>query len=69
MKDRPSPGTETPSAGHAAASADLPDCHWNPKDPRSCLDPDSCGCYVDPCDYFGVAPEDCCVDADMLCGD
>jgi hypothetical protein len=52
---------------HRPAGDDLPDCHWNLKDPRSCLEPDSCGCYVDPCVYFEVAPEDCCIDADVCC--
>jgi hypothetical protein len=31
-------------------------------------EPDFCGCDVDPCVYFGVAPEGCCIDADVLCG-
>ena len=58
--------------GHPAHTGDtsssMPGCRWNLKDPRSCLEPDSCGCYVDPCVYFGVSPENCCDDADILCG-
>ena len=50
-------------------SSPMPDCRWNLKDPRSCMEPDSCGCYVDPCEFFGLSPEACCVDADILCGD
>ncbi len=68
MTDNPhhEPGGRSATTGEDASP--WPDCRWNLKDPRSCLEPDSCGCYVDPCVYFGVAPEDCCVDADILCG-
>ena len=68
MQDDPRNISEGHPADTSGTSSPLPDCRWNLKDPRSCMDPDSCGCYVDPCDYFGVAPEDCCVDGDILCG-
>ncbi len=68
MIDSPQHAPDGRTADTGEDSSPWPDCRWNLKDPRSCLEPDSCGCYVDPCDYFGVAPEDCCVDADILCG-
>lgn len=34
-------------------------CRWDPDNPSGCFDDDSCGCYVDPCAFFGVASEDC----------
>ena len=69
MQDDPRNMSEDHPADTSGTSSPLPDCRWNLKDPRSCMDPDSCGCYVDPCDYFGLTPDDCCVDADILCGD
>lgn len=42
-------------------------CRWDPVDPHACFDNTSCGCYVDPCDYFGVEAEDCAVDTSELC--
>ena len=67
MQDRSYEEPDRQSVGTDGEDATWPDCHWNLKDPRSCLEPDSCGCYVDPCVYFGVSPEDCCIDADILC--
>ncbi len=69
MQDDPRNTSEGHPADTNENSSPLPDCRWNLKDPRSCMDPDSCGCYVDPCDYFGLTPDECCVDADILCGD
>ena len=68
MQDDPRNMSEGYPADTSGTSSLLPDCRWNLKDPRSCMDPDSCGCYVDPCDYFGLTSDDCCVDADILCG-
>ena len=68
MTDRTHPASDVNAADAGGEASPWPDCHWNLKDPRSCQEPDSCGCYVDPCVYFGVAPEDCCIDADILCG-
>lgn len=68
MEDRPCHNVDGKFVDPDADSLSWPDCHWNLKDPRSCLEPDSCGCYVDPCEYFGVSPEDCCIDADILGG-
>ncbi len=62
-------GPEDLTEDDATDAAPWPDCRWYSKDPRSCLEPDSCGCYVDPCDYFGLSPEDCCIEGDVLCGD
>ncbi len=69
MKDEFPDAPEGNPADTGGTSSPLPDCRWNLKDPRSCMDPDSCGCYVDPCEFFGLSPEACCVDADILCGD
>lgn len=42
-------------------------CHWDPVDPHSCFDDTSCGCYVSPCDYFGIEAPDCGLDTSDLC--
>ena len=34
-------------------------CRWDPDNPASCFDDESCGCYMDPCDFFEVSDEDC----------
>jgi hypothetical protein len=43
------------------------DCRWDPIDPHSCFDDTSCGCYVSPCDYFGIETPDCELDTSDLC--
>jgi hypothetical protein len=42
-------------------------CPWDPVDPHSCFDDTSCGCYVSPCDYFGVEAPDCELYTSELC--
>ncbi|KJS29300.1 MAG: hypothetical protein VR64_20930 [Desulfatitalea sp. BRH_c12] len=34
-------------------------CRWDPDDPHLCFDERSCGCYMDPCDYFKVPSAEC----------
>ena len=34
-------------------------CRWNPDDPRLCFEADDCGCFMDPCEYFDLPPEQC----------
>jgi hypothetical protein len=38
-------------------------CRWDPDDPRLCFDDRSCGCYMDPCDYFEVRNAECAAEA------
>jgi hypothetical protein len=68
MQDRPYGESDDQSVGTASEEATWPAGHWNLKDPRSCLEPDSCDCYVNPCVHSGVFPEGGCIDADILCG-
>lgn len=56
------PPTEAPASPETG-----PDCTWDSEDPAACFDEKACGCYVDPCDYFGLSREECCID--MGCED
>ena len=56
----------TPPAEGPGADPDL-GCVWDADDPSACFDETSCGCYTDPCDYFGLSREECCID--MGCED
>jgi len=42
-------------------------CHWDPDDPFACFDDTSCGCYMNPCDYFGIEAKDCAMDTCEPC--
>jgi hypothetical protein len=34
-------------------------CRWDPDDPELCFEADACGCYIDPCTYFGFDADLC----------
>lgn len=42
-------------------------CRWDPVDPHSCFDDTSCGCYISPCDFFGINAPDCEMDSSNVC--
>lgn len=42
-------------------------CRWDPVQPDLCFDENSCGCYMDPCQYFGIEGEDCSPAGEEIC--
>ncbi|MFZ7125009.1 MAG: hypothetical protein ACOWWM_02500 [Desulfobacterales bacterium] len=48
-------------------SDDVDNCRWDLTDPDSCWDESSCGCYTDPCTFFGWDKADCCVEPCCVC--
>ena len=43
-------------------SAEELGCRWDPDDPSLCFEADACGCFMDPCTYFGMDSKECAQD-------